>query len=309
VKQSGAMSIGLPKDSPFADDDSAVSPSAPPSLEGAGLLIVDEDPAFQLGLKTFARDYVGFSSVFTASNGREALEKLAAEPSIEVITLDYRMPEMDGIEFLEALRANPPKPLSVIMITGYPSEQLEGEFRSFGSSQIRTEHFLSKPVAFEKLEPIILRSYKSLKALQLPPAPDPAMTENTEPSPNRDSGKPAENDDTSVISPDQNELTLAPDHETKVASGLEVLRNKIEELEKKIDRINRRTPSRFGRLFMDIVKFLIVAGLVLAAWHTGLIDRFFEWIDSLNLGIGSGENGGGESTVPLPVGSDKGDQI
>lgn len=148
------MSIGLP------DESSPLK--SPPSPGNAGILVVDEDPAFQLGLKTFLREYVGFDQVFSARSGSEALDLLETEESIDVITLDYRMPGMNGIEFMEELSECATRPLSVIMITGYPSEELEGEFRSFSSPTLLADHFLHKPVEFEKLELLVLKAHQEL---------------------------------------------------------------------------------------------------------------------------------------------------
>lgn len=136
-------------------------------LNGAAVLIVDEDPAFQLGLKTFLKEYVGFSEVHTARDGVEALERIASTPSIEIVTLDYKMPRMDGLEFLTRLQSEAPRSMSVIMITGYPSDQLEEQFRSHRSERLHTEYFLTKPIEFEKLETVILDSYESLKKAQI----------------------------------------------------------------------------------------------------------------------------------------------
>jgi len=150
------MSLHLPhEDNPL---------DAPPLSDMAAILVVDEDPAFQLGLKTFLREYVGFEKVFVARNGQEALDFLRAEPSIEVLTLDYRMPGMNGIEVLTALQSQATRPLAVLMITGHASEELEAEFHAQGNELILTTHFLTKPVQFEKLEPIVLAAHEEVLA-------------------------------------------------------------------------------------------------------------------------------------------------
>jgi len=130
----------------------------------AAILVIDEDPAFQLGLKTFLREYVGFEKVFVARNGQEALDFVRAEPSIEVLTLDYRMPGMNGIEVLTALQSQATRPLAVLMITGHASEELEAEFHAQGNELILTTHFLTKPVQFEKLEPVVLAAHEEVLA-------------------------------------------------------------------------------------------------------------------------------------------------
>lgn len=150
------ISIGIPSDSCPLESLHLPADSA--------ILVVDEDPAFQLGLKTFLREYVGFSRVFTAADGKEALDFIENEKSIEVITLDYRMPEMNGIEVLKELSKSTRRHLSVTMITGYPSEEIEEEFHSFGSARLLNNYFLSKPVEFEKLEPLMLRAHEELES-------------------------------------------------------------------------------------------------------------------------------------------------
>lgn len=167
-----AMSFRLPhEDSPL---------DAPPLADMAAILVVDEDPAFQLGLKTFLREYVGFEKVFTARSGQEALDFIRAEPSIEVVTLDYRMPGMSGIEMLAALRAQATRPLAVLMITGQASDDLKSEFRAQGSDLVLATHFLTKPVQFEKLEPVVLAAHEEVAAAKrrereraaAPPSPE-----------------------------------------------------------------------------------------------------------------------------------------
>ena len=150
------MSIGYP------DPTNRVKPSSSPG--NTGILVVDEDPAFQLGLKTFLKEYVGFDQVFSARGGAEALKLIESEESIEIVTLDYEMPGMNGIEVLKNLAATEHRPLSVMMITGYPSDDLEAEFRSFQASNLLTADFVAKPVEFEKLEPLVMRAHEELLA-------------------------------------------------------------------------------------------------------------------------------------------------
>jgi two-component system chemotaxis response regulator CheY len=46
--------------------------------------------------------------VSTAGNGREALELLKAAPSSpNLVLVDWNMPEMNGLEFVKAFRADP----------------------------------------------------------------------------------------------------------------------------------------------------------------------------------------------------------
>ncbi len=49
---------------------------------------------------------LGYSEVVHASNGREALDRLAAE-TVDVVITDWYMPEMNGLDFVKTLRNSP----------------------------------------------------------------------------------------------------------------------------------------------------------------------------------------------------------
>lgn len=67
--------------------------------------MVDDTADFRR-LISFTLEHSGLPvSVETASNGREAIEKAQADPP-DFIVLDIMMPEMDGFEVCERLRAN-----------------------------------------------------------------------------------------------------------------------------------------------------------------------------------------------------------
>jgi adenylate cyclase len=58
-----------------------------------------------------------YADLEEASNGREALERLAARP-FDLVLLDIRMPEMDGYAVLERLKADETwRHIPVIMIS------------------------------------------------------------------------------------------------------------------------------------------------------------------------------------------------
>jgi CheY-like chemotaxis protein len=69
------------------------------------VLIVDDDPSIRTMLVEVL-SLEGFPTE-TATNGREALQRLAASAGKRVVLLDLLMPVMDGKAMLEALQATP----------------------------------------------------------------------------------------------------------------------------------------------------------------------------------------------------------
>ena len=60
---------------------------------------------------------LGHKDCQEAGNGREGMERLAAAP-VDMVITDWNMPEMNGIDFIKALRANEPtKSVPVLMVT------------------------------------------------------------------------------------------------------------------------------------------------------------------------------------------------
>ncbi len=68
-------------------------------------LIVDDSKAMRSIVGRIVRE-IGFET-FEAANGREGLAQLEAHGDVELILVDWNMPEMNGIEFLQAVRAQP----------------------------------------------------------------------------------------------------------------------------------------------------------------------------------------------------------
>ena len=81
------------------------------------VLIVDDEPFVRLSLASMrAWEEDGFDLSHEASNGKEALEALAAHPEIDMVLLDLSMPVMDGIEFLKRREGRAP---AVIVLSAY----------------------------------------------------------------------------------------------------------------------------------------------------------------------------------------------
>ncbi len=82
---------------------------------GHSVLIVDDHPLFRMGL-AMALKAEGFVVVGEAENGRQAVER-CRHTKVDVVLLDVRMPELDGISACKAITAVEGAPLAVMLTT------------------------------------------------------------------------------------------------------------------------------------------------------------------------------------------------
>jgi two-component system chemotaxis response regulator CheY len=83
------------------------------------LLIVEDSPLVRrmYGLAFHRRDH----ELVEAENGREALDVIANSTArFDLILLDLRMPDMDGVEFIRAVRRRPLFEVPIIITTAEP---------------------------------------------------------------------------------------------------------------------------------------------------------------------------------------------
>jgi two-component system, chemotaxis family, protein-glutamate methylesterase/glutaminase len=103
------------------------------------ILVVDDSLLSRRLLTRLLAEDPDVEVVATASNGREALDAVARlDP--DVITMDVRMPEMDGIEALVRIMAETPKP--VVMLSAYTERDAELTFHALDLGAV---DFITKP--------------------------------------------------------------------------------------------------------------------------------------------------------------------
>ncbi|MDX2194105.1 MAG: response regulator [Gemmatimonadales bacterium] len=79
-------------------------------------LIVDDSRAIRAMVGRIMAE-LGFETI-DAGDGRAALERLEQGPTPDVCLVDWNMPVMNGIEFVQALRADPRwADVKVVMVT------------------------------------------------------------------------------------------------------------------------------------------------------------------------------------------------
>lgn len=94
------------------------------------IMVVDDDTVVANSISNTIRDMEKYE-VITAYSAREALEHLAKGKiflglggnRIKLIFLDIKMPEMDGLQFLERIRKDYGPDIGVTMLTAYEDEE------------------------------------------------------------------------------------------------------------------------------------------------------------------------------------------
>jgi len=118
----------------------------PVSVSTASLLIVDDNSMNRIMLSRYTMR-LGYQSTLV-ENGRQALEKLQNE-SFDLVLLDVQMPEMDGYQVLEQMKAHPYlREIPVIMISAV--DELESTVRCI---ELGAQDYLPKP-----FNPVLLRA-------------------------------------------------------------------------------------------------------------------------------------------------------
>jgi len=114
-----------------------------PTDQSTILLVEDEANVLKMLERFLAPTY----RCLSASNGKDALELLKTERDIDVVVTDVRMPGMDGLQLIRAIRRFRPH-LPAIAMTAYGSEETAVEALRAGASNylrkpFKTQEFLS----------------------------------------------------------------------------------------------------------------------------------------------------------------------
>ena len=106
------------------------------------ILVVDDERLIRWSLKErLSRD--GYT-VLQAADGAEA-EAALATAEVDLVLLDLKLPDTDGITLLTRIREEKPA-AAVIMMTAHGSAEVADEARSLGAA-----HFIGKPFDLEAI--------------------------------------------------------------------------------------------------------------------------------------------------------------
>lgn len=123
-----------------------------------GILVVDDSLSARALYKHMSE--LLRLKVFTANNGKEALEVLKRHPEISLMLTDYAMPEMDGYELTAKARSKYSKDrLAIIGISAGSDEEISSNFLKCGAND-----YLAKPFSYQEF---LCRVHQNLDMLDL----------------------------------------------------------------------------------------------------------------------------------------------
>jgi len=124
------------------------TPNSPTPSSSLRVLVVD-DSSINCEVLEALLLRCGVSHVRTAENGREALEILKRDSSVNMVLTDLWMPEMDGYGLLREIRADEKlSGLPVFLLTADVSVRNEAESNGFNG-------VLMKPVTLESIRKLL----------------------------------------------------------------------------------------------------------------------------------------------------------
>jgi DNA-binding NtrC family response regulator len=119
------------------------------------MLVDDEVPFVEALTKRLKKRNL---NILTAFSGREALQTLDKHRNIDVVILDVKMPDLDGIETLREIKKAYPV-TEVVMLTGHATVESAIEGMKFGAYD-----YLMKPCAIEQLMTKVEEATKKKRA-------------------------------------------------------------------------------------------------------------------------------------------------
>jgi two-component system chemotaxis response regulator CheY len=122
------------------------------------ILVVDDFPTMRRIVKTLMRQN-GYTNFVEAEDGQLGFKMLESTPDIEFVISDWNMPNMTGLEFLKAVRADARfKHLPFLMVTAEAEKENIIEAVKSGVS-----NYIVKPFTGATLAEKIAKVYSNLQ--------------------------------------------------------------------------------------------------------------------------------------------------
>jgi len=109
-------------------------------------LIIDDAKAMRIILKQIIESIGG--QVEEAGNGKEGLAKLKTMGQADLVLVDWNMPEMNGLDFVRNVRADPNyRKLPIMMVTTETEASQMGKALAAGANEYVTKPFTKDTIS------------------------------------------------------------------------------------------------------------------------------------------------------------------
>ncbi len=126
-------------------------------MKAIQVLVIDDEPSIRTLIeKELASSRI---EIFSVSSGKEALD-IVKKKEFDVIILDIRLPDIDGMTLLKKFKENLPD-VEIIIITGYATIE-----DAINAMKIGAYDYITKPFALEHLELLIEKAYQRVSLLK-----------------------------------------------------------------------------------------------------------------------------------------------
>lgn len=122
------------------------------------ILVVDDEEVVFMAIRDSLED--DYDLVY-AENGEKGIEYIE-EYAPALVILDYKMPKMNGADFLRSVQPSPDDPFSIIVLTGHARGQEIAECFDLGITA-----FLRKPFNVHELKGLVRQSIRLKQAEEL----------------------------------------------------------------------------------------------------------------------------------------------
>ncbi len=111
------------------------------------ILLVDDSSTMRR-IQSNTLTSLGYADLVQAEDGADALKKLREHPDVKLVLLDWNMPNMNGLDCLKAIKADPTtKAIPVMMVTSEAEKSKIIEAVQAGAS-----NYLVKPFDADSLK-------------------------------------------------------------------------------------------------------------------------------------------------------------
>jgi CheY-like chemotaxis protein len=109
------------------------------------ILLIEDDDVDVMNIKRAMKSCNLTNAIYRAKDGIEGLELLSIIENPIIVLLDLNMPRMNGIEFLQAVRADDDIKKSVVVVLTTSNEEKD-KIKAFN---LNVAGYIVKPVKFE----------------------------------------------------------------------------------------------------------------------------------------------------------------